>query len=163
MAKPYQGGKENGSQDWIEHGVYLELDKVASRGRSTSVIEATYVIFIGVQINDALPSRIGEYRIVKHLSERHIANNVWHALISLESTWKSWSKVGLLSRELIKSGIQVLDVTFFRQIAPRSLSLFTYCFFVNISFKNNQDQVKKRVQLDRLYGDCFVVLDVISF
>ena len=62
-----------------------------------------------------------------------------------ENTWKSWSKIGLLTEELNNSKISVRSVTFFRQLAPRRLSMFNYCFFVTILLENPLDQVGKKL------------------
>ena len=60
-----------------------------------------------------------------------------------ENTWKSWSKIGLLTQELFKSKISVTSVTFFKQLTPKQLSTFNYCFFVGITLNSKLDQVSK--------------------
>ena len=61
-----------------------------------------------------------------------------------EDTWRHWSKVGLLLQELHRSKVAVQNVTYYRQIAPRSLSTFNYCILVAIDLQTTLDQVKKK-------------------
>ena len=59
-----------------------------------------------------------------------------------ENTWKSWSKIELLIKELHKSKILAKSVTFFKQINPRRLSMFNYCMFVVLPLHDQAEQVK---------------------
>ena len=61
-----------------------------------------------------------------------------------EDTWRHWSKVGLLLQELHRSKVAVQNVTYYRQIAPRSLTTFNYCILVAIDLQTTLDQVKKK-------------------
>ena len=61
-----------------------------------------------------------------------------------EDTWRHWSKVGLLLQELHRSKVAVQNVTYYRQIAPRSLTTFNYCILVAIDLQTTLDQVTKK-------------------
>lgn len=50
-------------KEWIEQSVYVELDKVASGNRKSSISEYSFVIFIGLHMHqDAVASKLGTYK-----------------------------------------------------------------------------------------------------
>ena len=70
-----------------------------------------------------------------------------------ENTWRHWSKVGILSRQLFLSKIKVQNVTYYRLITPKqSLSMFNYCIFVNIILDTPLEQRKCLNILQKLRG-----------
>ena len=63
-------------------------------------------------------------------------------LLLTESTWRSWSKVGLLTSHLAKQNVLVDGVTFLRQTSlPYSIH-FDYAFFVTVDIRSRLDKIK---------------------
>lgn len=128
-----EGLSRNDSQEWIEQGIYVQLDEIfkAGSGKFSYISDREFIIFVGLNIDmDSLRSRI-------------------------ENTWRMWSKVGLLSRELNLASIDVNNIAYFRH-QPSSkngrLSMFNYCIFVTIELQTAMDQIKCLNILQKLRG-----------
>jgi len=106
------------SNEWLEQGVITQIDQVTSSSRAFVISDIEFVIFMGLRIDNE----------IKNTSR-------------IEDTWRHWSKVGLLLQELHRSKIAVQNVTYYRQIAPRSLSTFNYCILVAIDLQTTLDQI----------------------
>lgn len=124
-----KGNSTNLPNEWFEQAAYIELDQVSSRGATNAdLTKAAHVIFIGLRIGEKTTSRI------------------------VETSWRKWSKVGILTSELLRSGISIANISFMRQIAPRGLAPFTYCFLVALQLTSAVDQLRCLNVLQKLRG-----------
>ncbi len=71
---------------------------------------------------------------------------------NLESTWRTWSKVDVLTRSLNKNNVDVLNVSFRRQIKPKNLRLFSYCILVIVNIDSMHTKMKCLNVLQKLRG-----------